>query len=180
MSRDLVRRLITLERAIPIVRMPKPMTDEHRAEFVALQALVVAIMLGDLKAGEDPMQALFRGIERAHDASDRVTKIRYGFARRLDHARCIALNGADSVAVPHDWFERSAALMQHPLAAEALPFFTSLYFDHADFTADGSDTDRMTVIGDDGVERYLRPDRVDNLMPPTGWRGHSLIIRRTV
>lgn len=159
MSRDLVRRLSTLERAIPVVRMPKPMTDERRAGFIALQALVVAIMLGDLKAGEDPMQALFRGIERAHDASDRVTKIRYSFARRLDHARCVALNGTDSVAVPRDWFEQSTALLQHPLAAEALPLFLNLYFEHPDFTADGSDTDRMTLIGNDGVERYLRPDQ---------------------
>lgn len=173
MSRELVRRLNTLERAIPLVRIPKPMTDERRAEFVALQALVVAIMLGDLKAGEDPMQALFRGIERAHDASDRVTNIRYGFARRLDHARCIALNGADSVAIPRDWFERSTALLQHPLAAEALPSFLNLYFEHPDFTAEHSDTELMTLIGNDGVERYLRPDKVGVEIPPHGWRGQG-------
>lgn len=176
MSRDLVRRLSTLERAIPSVRMPKPMTDEHRAGLIALQALVVAIKLGDLKVGEDPMQALFRGIERAHDASDRVTNIRYGFARRLDNARCIALNGADSVAVPRDWFERSAALLEHPLAVEALPFFLNLYFEHPDFTADGSDTDRMTVIGDDGAERYLRADHAGAEMPPPRWRRQGNIL----
>ncbi|WP_293873275.1 hypothetical protein [Sphingomonas sp. UBA978] len=133
--RDLVRRLSTLERATPCVRPSVPMTDERRAGFIALQALVVAIMLGDMKTGEDPMQALLRGIDRAHAANDRATNIRYGFARRLDHARCIALNGSDSVAVPRDWFERSTALLRHPLAAEATPSFLSLYFDHPDFAS---------------------------------------------
>lgn len=134
--RDLDRRLSTLERAHPVVREPLPMTDERRAGFIALQALVVAIMLGEMQDGEDPMQALFRGIERAHAASDRVSNLRYGFARRLDHARCIALNGADSVAVPRDWFERSTALLRHPLAAGAMPSFLSLYLDHPDFSSE--------------------------------------------
>lgn len=165
-SRDLVRRLSTLERAIPTTRTPLPMTDERRASFVALEALVVAIMLGDLKAAEDPMHALARGIERAHAASDQATNIRYGFARRLDHARCIALNGTESVAVPQDWFERSTALLRHPLAGEALPPFLNLYFEHPDFTSDHSDTERMRVIGKDGVERYVRPDEAGMEMPP--------------
>ncbi len=164
--RDLVRRLSTLERANPVVRPPAPMTDERRAGFIALQALVVAIMLGEMQDGEDPMQALFRGIERAHAASDRVSNLRYGFARRLDHARCIALNGSDSVAVPRDWFERSTALLRHPLAGEALPSFLNLYFEHPDFTSEHSDTARMTVIGKDGVGRYVRSDEVGMEMPP--------------
>jgi hypothetical protein len=154
--RDLVRRLSTLERAHPVVREPLPMTDERRAGFIALQALVVAIMLGEMQDGEDSMQAVFRGIERAHAASDRVSNLRYGFARRLDHARCIALNGSDSVAVPRDWFEQSTALLRHPLATEAMPSFLSLYFEHPDFTWEYSDTERMTVIGGDGLERHIR------------------------
>lgn len=171
--RDLVRRLSTLERAHPVVREPLPMTDERRAGFIALQALVVAIMLGDMKTGEDPMQALLRGIDQAHAASDRVSSLRYGFARRLDHARCIALNGSDSVAVPRDWFERSTALLRHPIAAEAMPSFLSLYFDHPDFTSEHSDTTRMTVIADDGGERYLYPDVVGIASPPAGWPSRS-------
>ena len=174
MTRDLSRRLGSLERAMPEVRNWKPLTDKHRATLVALQALIVAIQLGDFQSGENPLHALYRGIEKAHEHSDRVTRLRYGFARRLDHARCIALNGADSVAVPLDWFERSRAFLKHPAAEEAMPVFLSLYFQHPDFTTDGSDTDRMTVIEDDGVERYLRPDRVGTLMPPVEWRGQGL------
>ena len=180
MSRDISKRLGSLERAMPEVRNPKPLTDNHRAALVAIQALVVAIQLGEFQSGEDPLHALYRGIEKAHEHSDRVTRLRYGFARRLDHARCIALNGSDSVAVPHDWFERSKTFLKRPEADEAMPVFLNLYFEHSDFTADGSDTDRMTVIGDDAVERYLRPNRVGILMPPVGWRGQGLTISRVV
>jgi len=170
MSRDLSRRLGSLERAMPEARDPKPLTDDHRAALVALQALVVSIQLGDFQSGENPLHALYRGIEKAHEHSDRVTRLRYGFVRRLDHARCIALNGADSVAIPRDWFERSTALLQHPLAAEALPSFLNLYFEHPDFTAGHSDTELMTLIGSDGAERYLHPDKVGVEIPPLGWR----------
>jgi hypothetical protein len=160
---------------MPEVRIPKPLTDNHRAALVALQALVVAIQLGEFKSGENPLHALYRGIEKAHEHSDRVTCFRYGFARRLDHARCIALNGSDSVAVPLDWFERSRAFLEHPAAEEAMPVLLNLYFEHPDFTAADSDTNRMTVISNNGVERYLRPDRVGAEMPPSGWRGQGII-----
>lgn len=133
MSRELSRRLTSLERIAPAVRTPVPVTDELRAHLIALQALVVAIMLGDLKAGADPLEALHRGIERAHEEHGKAISFRYGFARRLDHARCMALNNSGSMAVPLDWFERSSALLRHPLAPEAMPAYLQLYFDHADF-----------------------------------------------
>lgn len=175
MSREISKRLGNLERAMPEVRIPKPLTNNHRAALVAIQALVVAIELGEFQSGQDPLHALYRGIEKAHEHSDRVTRLRYGFARRLDHARCKALNGSDSVAVPLDWFERSRAFLKHPAAEAAMPVLLNLYFEDPDFTAADSDTNRMTVISDNGVERYLRADRVGTEMPPSGWRGQGII-----
>jgi hypothetical protein len=173
MSRELARRLASLEAAYPALRAPRPLTDDDRALLTAVEAMAIALVSGQWVLGDDPHDALHRGIENALYRMDCLTPRRYAFARRFDDALNMSLNGSENVACPIDKRERLLKLRQTAYATELLRAFIGIRDAHPSFRRRPGHMEEFTIIGCDGVERYRWPEHEGADAPTVGWRGQG-------